>query len=185
MLSCVWQPLQKQNKLIWCVLFLCQISYQCSSRIVHNCRRKKHSFIQQIEERVASWTQLPYEHQEDLQILRYVDGQQYGAHCMLPLCSSCSWLVLLGLSLKLNVRPFMPCYPRISLNISALLPHSSGMLCLLKMLFRQAIQSEAFYASRLSIRLSKLRDSLFRCCNPLQEQVRRRNWALPLSNSQL
>ncbi|PNW76919.1 hypothetical protein CHLRE_11g481200v5 [Chlamydomonas reinhardtii] len=36
--------------------------------------------IAEIEERVAEWTHLPPEHQEPMQILRYVDGQKYGAH---------------------------------------------------------------------------------------------------------
>lgn len=39
--------------------------------------------IQNIEERLEKWTQLPLVHQEDMQILRYAEGQSYGAHCKL------------------------------------------------------------------------------------------------------
>ena len=37
--------------------------------------------IQNVEERLEKWTQLPLVHQEDMQILRYAEGQSYGAHC--------------------------------------------------------------------------------------------------------
>ncbi|CAI5525627.1 unnamed protein product [Closterium sp. Naga37s-1] len=36
--------------------------------------------IRRIEERVAAWTFLPIENQEAMQVLRYRDGQEYGAH---------------------------------------------------------------------------------------------------------
>ena len=44
------------------------------------CRRKQDEVIQRVEERLAEWTKLPLSHQEDMQILRYAVGQQYGAH---------------------------------------------------------------------------------------------------------
>lgn len=36
--------------------------------------------IATVEQKIAEWTHLPPDHGEPLQILRYVDGQQYGAH---------------------------------------------------------------------------------------------------------
>lgn len=36
--------------------------------------------IAALEERIAEWTHIPPEHGEPLQVLRYMDGQQYGAH---------------------------------------------------------------------------------------------------------
>ncbi|CAI5500091.1 unnamed protein product [Closterium sp. Naga37s-1] len=40
----------------------------------------ENAVIQRIEERVAAWTFLPIENQEAMQVLRYRDGQEYGAH---------------------------------------------------------------------------------------------------------
>lgn len=44
-------------------------------------RRRKFPLLTNIEERLSQWTQLPLSHQEDMQILRYAEGQKYGAHC--------------------------------------------------------------------------------------------------------
>ncbi|CAI5467750.1 unnamed protein product [Closterium sp. Yama58-4] len=40
----------------------------------------ENAVIRRIEERVAAWTFLPIENQEAMQVLRYRDGQEYGAH---------------------------------------------------------------------------------------------------------
>ena len=36
--------------------------------------------IESVQQRVAHWTHLPLANQEDTQVLRYVDGQNYKAH---------------------------------------------------------------------------------------------------------
>jgi hypothetical protein len=33
-----------------------------------------------VEDRIAAWTLMPVSHQEDLQVLRYQDGQKYEPH---------------------------------------------------------------------------------------------------------
>ncbi|PNH11495.1 Prolyl 4-hydroxylase subunit alpha-1 [Tetrabaena socialis] len=43
-------------------------------------RRLADPVVERIEKRIALWTHLPIEHQEDIQILRYQQGQTYGAH---------------------------------------------------------------------------------------------------------
>lgn len=43
-------------------------------------KRLQDTVIERVEEKVANWTRLPISHQEDLQVLHYVDGQKYGAH---------------------------------------------------------------------------------------------------------
>lgn len=43
-------------------------------------RRLQDPVVEEIEERLANWTQIPVENQEDMQVLRYVNRQQYGAH---------------------------------------------------------------------------------------------------------
>lgn len=43
-------------------------------------RRMQDPVIEAIQQRVAHWTQLPMVNQEDTQVLRYVDGQNYKAH---------------------------------------------------------------------------------------------------------
>lgn len=43
-------------------------------------RRLVDPVVEAIEYRVANWTQIPIEHQEDIQVLRYENGQKYGAH---------------------------------------------------------------------------------------------------------
>uniref|UniRef100_A0A7S1X534 procollagen-proline 4-dioxygenase n=1 Tax=Tetraselmis chuii TaxID=63592 RepID=A0A7S1X534_9CHLO len=42
--------------------------------------RKVDATITTIEERIARYTHIPLPHQEDMQVLKYVDGQKYGAH---------------------------------------------------------------------------------------------------------
>lgn len=43
-------------------------------------RRMSDPIIERIERRISLFTQLPISHQEDIQVLRYTDGQNYGAH---------------------------------------------------------------------------------------------------------
>ncbi|GFR49468.1 hypothetical protein Agub_g11528 [Astrephomene gubernaculifera] len=43
-------------------------------------KRYQDAVLERIENRVAAWTQIPVEHQEDMQILRYGLGQQYKVH---------------------------------------------------------------------------------------------------------
>ncbi|KAK9812070.1 hypothetical protein WJX73_002934 [Symbiochloris irregularis] len=43
-------------------------------------RRLQDPVVERIERRLESWTMLDLVHQEDMQILRYTDGQKYGAH---------------------------------------------------------------------------------------------------------
>ena len=43
-------------------------------------RRLQDPIIERIERRISLYTQLPLAHQEDIQVLRYVKGQKYGAH---------------------------------------------------------------------------------------------------------
>ena len=43
-------------------------------------RRRQDPVIERIERRIALWTQVPWQHQEDIQVLRYSQGQTYGAH---------------------------------------------------------------------------------------------------------
>ena len=43
-------------------------------------RRLQDPIIERIERRISLYTQLPINHQEELQVLRYVKGQKYGAH---------------------------------------------------------------------------------------------------------
>jgi prolyl 4-hydroxylase len=43
-------------------------------------RRFQDPIIERIEQRIASWTHIPIEHQEDIQVLRYEHGQSYRAH---------------------------------------------------------------------------------------------------------
>jgi len=43
-------------------------------------RRMTDPIIERIERRISLFTQLPMSHQEDIQVLRYTDGQTYGAH---------------------------------------------------------------------------------------------------------
>ncbi|CAK0751576.1 hypothetical protein CVIRNUC_002078 [Coccomyxa viridis] len=42
--------------------------------------RRHDSAIARMEDRLAAWTQLPMTHQEDLQVLRYSQGEKYGPH---------------------------------------------------------------------------------------------------------
>ena len=42
--------------------------------------RLKDPIVTKIEERVAVWTRINMTHQEDMQVLRYGQGQKYGAH---------------------------------------------------------------------------------------------------------
>lgn len=51
-------------------------------RTSYGCFLSKNSdtIISEIEHRIAVWTHLPVENQEDLQVLRYYPGQKYGAH---------------------------------------------------------------------------------------------------------
>ena len=42
--------------------------------------RLQDPIIERIERRISLYTQLPLAHQEDIQVLRYTKGQQYGAH---------------------------------------------------------------------------------------------------------
>lgn len=51
-------------------------------RTSHGCfvHRLLDDVIEEIEMRVANWTQIPAIHQEDMQVLRYANGQKYGAH---------------------------------------------------------------------------------------------------------
>lgn len=42
--------------------------------------RYQDDVIGDIQERVSAWTKLPVSHQEDMQVLRYALGQEYGAH---------------------------------------------------------------------------------------------------------
>ena len=46
----------------------------------HDCRRLQDPMVNDVEQRLASWTHLNISHQEDMQILRYGLGQKYGAH---------------------------------------------------------------------------------------------------------
>lgn len=43
-------------------------------------RRFQDPVIKNIERRIALWTQIPLENQEDIQVLRYQAGQSYQAH---------------------------------------------------------------------------------------------------------
>lgn len=43
-------------------------------------RRLQDPVVEAVENRLATWTKLDIVHQEDMQILRYTDGQKYGAH---------------------------------------------------------------------------------------------------------
>lgn len=43
-------------------------------------RRNQDPVIKNIERRIALWTQIPLENQEDIQVLRYQEGQTYRAH---------------------------------------------------------------------------------------------------------
>uniref|UniRef100_A0A061QZX7 procollagen-proline 4-dioxygenase n=1 Tax=Tetraselmis sp. GSL018 TaxID=582737 RepID=A0A061QZX7_9CHLO len=43
-------------------------------------RRGRDNVVSSIEERIALWTKLPVENGEDIQVLRYQDGQKYDAH---------------------------------------------------------------------------------------------------------
>jgi len=43
-------------------------------------RRRHDPIIERVERRIALFTHLPISHQEDIQVLRYVDGEKYGAH---------------------------------------------------------------------------------------------------------
>lgn len=43
-------------------------------------RRHSHPVIGKLERRLSAWTMLNISHQEDVQILRYAVGQEYGAH---------------------------------------------------------------------------------------------------------
>lgn len=47
---------------------------------IWHCRRLQDPVVETIETRLAAWTKLEIVHQEDMQILRYSDGQKYGAH---------------------------------------------------------------------------------------------------------
>lgn len=50
---------------------------------MHFClcpRRLQDPVVEAVENRLATWTKLDIVHQEDMQILRYTDGQKYGAH---------------------------------------------------------------------------------------------------------
>eukprot|EP00873_Tetraselmis_striata_P014068 jgi/Tetstr1/434332/TSEL_023438.t1 len=42
--------------------------------------RKVDDVITSVEERIARYTHIPLAHQEDIQVLKYEDGQKYGAH---------------------------------------------------------------------------------------------------------
>ncbi|KIZ06710.1 hypothetical protein MNEG_1236 [Monoraphidium neglectum] len=43
-------------------------------------KRRQDEIISRVEARVASWAHLPEDHSEDLQVLRYSDGQSYRPH---------------------------------------------------------------------------------------------------------
>ncbi|KAK9814785.1 hypothetical protein WJX72_011443 [[Myrmecia] bisecta] len=43
-------------------------------------RRGETDLVAEVESRIASWTMLPTEHGEDIQVLRYQNGQKYDAH---------------------------------------------------------------------------------------------------------
>ncbi|GAX73127.1 hypothetical protein CEUSTIGMA_g580.t1 [Chlamydomonas eustigma] len=43
-------------------------------------RRLQDPVLEGIEKRISLWTHLPLSHQEDIQVLRYQEGQTYGAH---------------------------------------------------------------------------------------------------------
>lgn len=42
--------------------------------------RYQDEIVARLEERVAEWTGIPVSHQEDIQVLRYAEGQQYKPH---------------------------------------------------------------------------------------------------------
>jgi len=50
----------------------------CSTIILG--RRKQDDVVADIERRLAIWTKIPEENGEDIQVLRYENGQEYGAH---------------------------------------------------------------------------------------------------------
>lgn len=43
-------------------------------------RRNQDPIVGDIERRLAMWTKVPEENGEDIQVLRYENGQEYGAH---------------------------------------------------------------------------------------------------------
>ena len=65
-------------------VFHCMLSHSASSaaQVFHTFgfRRGEDPIIAGIEEKIAEWTHLPPDYGEPIQILRYVDGQEYDAH---------------------------------------------------------------------------------------------------------